>query len=330
MKMPLPLLLTLITLLAAPVYAQTSPQFAFPLDCTLGTNCWIANYVDTDPAPDSHKDFKCGGKTYENHKGTDFALRNYAEMEEGVDVLAAKAGTVLRLRDGESDKPKTRAELENISTANKDCGNGIVLDHGNGLLTYYCHLKNGSIIVTPGQKIEEGQKIAQIGQSGYAEFPHLHLTLIWEGSHIDPFTGLAKEDGCGNFKDSLWKDDLAYAPYAIFDGGFSSRVPDFKTIEAGTPDQNRPSPAGEAFVFWVSFYQVEKDSEITLTIKDPKGGIFAHTATTQDKHRARQHYYTGRKLNEHTRLIPGTYTGIATIKYAGEAPQSAEYKIEIK
>ncbi len=309
--------------------AQDRPHFAFPLNCTLGEDCWIANYVDVDPAPDAVKDFKCNAKSYEGHKGTDFALKSRAEMKKGIDVLAARNGTVLRTRDGEDDLPKTDAQRQLITEANKDCGNGVILDHGNGLLTYYCHLKNGSITVDPGQKVKEGDKIAQIGQSGNAEFPHLHLTVIWEGGHIDPFTGLLKEDGCGNFKDNLWKDGLTYQPYAIYDGGFSSKIPDFKAIEAGTWANSPPNPASEAFVFWTSFYQVQAGDKITLEIKDPKGAIFANSTINQDKNRARQHYYTGRKLKNRT-LIPGTYTAKTTIKTKDYPPESREYKIEIQ
>lgn len=312
-----------------PASAQEAPQFAFPIECKLGEDCWIANYVDVDPAENESRDFKCGNKTYEGHKGTDFALRSRKEMKGGVNVLAAADGKILRSRDGENDTVKTEEEYKAIKAADKDCGNGIIINHGSGLMTYYCHLKNGSITVKPGDEVEENEIIAQIGQSGYAEFPHLHFTVLWEGGHIDPFTGMLKEDGCGEFKNNLWKDNLAYTPYAIFDGGFASKIPDFKEIETGENTPPAPSVAGKTFVFWSSFYQVSAGDEITLSVKDPNGKIFVERTIIQDKNRARQHYYTGRKLKDRA-LIPGTYTGKTTIKASGHAPQSLQYTINVQ
>ena len=128
-------------------------------------------------------------------------------MNKGVDVLAARDGKVLRIRDGEDDKPKTAAHYQSIRNQNKDCGNGVIIDHSNGLQTFYWHLKQDSISVSIGDIVKKGDTIAQIGQSGFSEFPHLHFTVIWEGGQIDPFTAQLKDDGCGKFKDNkkFWK-----------------------------------------------------------------------------------------------------------------------------
>ena len=178
-----------------------TPQFLFPVACTLGEDCWGVNYVDVDPVAQIAKDFKCGPKSYDGHKGTDFALRSLADVEAGVDVLAAAAGTVLRFRDGEEDSLKTEREMAEIKVKTRECGNGIFLDHGNGLRTIYCHLKKDSLLVKRGQKVKAGQKIAQVGQSGFAEFPHLHFGVVWEGGVVDPYTGLLNTDGCGREKE---------------------------------------------------------------------------------------------------------------------------------
>lgn len=309
---------------------NAKPQFAFPLDCTLGKDCWTINYLDVDPAPDSHKDFKCASKTYEDHKGIDFALRSAIEMQRGVNVLAAAKGKVLRLRDGESDTLKTDDEYKAIRKANKDCGNGVIIDHGNGLLSYYCHLKKGSIRVKPKQPVEEGQPIAQVGRSGYAEFPHLHFTVIWEGGHIDPFTGLTKEQGCGGFKRSLWKEDIPYEPYAVFDGGFEDKVPDFTAIKKGRIHPKTLSQEVQNLVYWVGFYHAKTGDKIDMEIKNPNGKIIARRQITLEKSRKRpSFYYTGRKLRGKP-LQPGTYTGTAIFKREGFAPQTYTHSIKIK
>ena len=325
------LFLTLIlgTFAPSPSDATEPPQLGFPVDCQLNGNCWIANYVDVDPAENSIKDFTCNAKTYDGHKGTDFALASRDAMMDGVNVLATLDGKVLRLRDGESDHVKTSEEFETLSEANKDCGNGVIIDHSDDLVTFYCHLKNGSITVKPGDEVKKGDIIAQIGQSGVAEFPHLHLALIHNDKYIDPFTGHSKEDGCGKFTDNLWEDDLKYAPYALYDSGFANVVPDFKAIDAGTRPNENITKDSAAFIYWISFYQIEKGDKISMAVRDPNGNIFVERQIIAEKNRARQHYYTGRKL-ANIELKPGTYTATTTIKKKGHEPISVETTIEIE
>lgn len=322
-------IIVLLCLFSLPVKAQPKPQFAFPVDCTLNKDCWTINYVDVDSHDKSARDFTCASKTYEGHKGTDFAIRSRIEMEQGVNVLAARDGKVLRLRDGEDDLPKTEEEYQSIRNQNKDCGNGVIIDHTNGLQTYYCHLKKDSIKVAIGDEVKKGDVIAQIGQSGFSEFPHLHFTVIWEGGQIDPFTGHMKDDGCGKFKDNLWEDDIAYEPYAIFDGGFSNTVPNFVEIAKGQIHPKSLSTSGQAFVYWAGFYHAVEGDKITLTIRDPDGQIFAQREQVLEKGRKRpSYYYTGRKLENHT-LKKGTYTGTITYEKKGHPPKAVTHQVQV-
>lgn len=94
----------------------------------------------------------------------------------GADVLAAGAGTVAALHDGEPDNRRfDEAELETRETAYG--GNYIVIDHGNGEYSWFGHLQQGSIRVKLGQRVEQGQPIARMGASGDSLFPHLHYEL---------------------------------------------------------------------------------------------------------------------------------------------------------
>ena len=303
------------------VYAQShekreAPQFVFPAACHYGNDCWAVNYVDMDPDEGKASDFKCGPKTYDDHKGTDFALGSVAQMREGVNVLAAAAGEVKRVRDGQSDALKSEDDLESIRQSKKECGNGVLIDHGDSLQTMYCHLKNGSVVVKPGQKVSAGEEIAQIGQSGDAEFPHLHFGVFWKGGVADPYTGVLSTEGCGKKKESMWHLGLPmkYEPVAIFNGGFRSNVPDFKTIERGNDENPEVLPVkSAAFVFWVGFYNVEEGDKIGLDIYGPDGQVFDTRTQVVEKTRARQYYYTGRKIGR-VQLKKGTYKGV--VKFA--------------
>ena len=179
---------------AGPVLAADSPPPALdlPITCAVGTDCWVVNYVDLDPSPDT-RDYACGKTTYDGHKGVDFAIRDLEAMAKGVPVLAAAAGTVEGVRDGMADldagRPGGRAAI-----AGRECGNGVLVDHGGGWTTQYCHLRLNSVRVKKGDRVEKSQTIGMVGHSGLAEFPHVHIQLAKDGRIVDPFVGLSRAE----------------------------------------------------------------------------------------------------------------------------------------
>jgi hypothetical protein len=56
-------------------------------------------------------------------------------------------------------------------------GNQIIIKVAEKQFLFLCHLQPGSIDVQPGDKVEEGQVIARIGNSGNTSEPHLHIHL---------------------------------------------------------------------------------------------------------------------------------------------------------
>lgn len=67
-------------------------------------------------------------------------------------------------------------------------GNTVVIYHGNGLSTLYAHIRHGGIVVSEGQKVSAGQKIAEVGSTGRSTGPHLHLTVIKNGQKVNPLS----------------------------------------------------------------------------------------------------------------------------------------------
>lgn len=63
-------------------------------------------------------------------------------------------------------------------------GNFVVVDHGDGLMTYYSHCQ--SIVVKLGQVVKKGQTVAKVGNTGLSTGPHLHFEIMIEGSYVDP------------------------------------------------------------------------------------------------------------------------------------------------
>jgi murein DD-endopeptidase MepM/ murein hydrolase activator NlpD len=197
-------LLPLVFLVPAPALAASATDapkpllkivkpftLKMPLDCTIGMDCWVLNYPDAGTPEDGKAtDPSCLSQTYEDHKGTDIALPDKAAMDRGVNALAARDGIVKIVRDGEEDHfPLSPEQLAKIKADKKECGNAVLIDHGEGWQTMYCHLKRGSIVVKPKQQVKAGEKIAQVGASGMTQFPHLHIGVIRDKDVIDPFTG---------------------------------------------------------------------------------------------------------------------------------------------
>lgn len=90
------------------------------------------------------------------HKATDFGAGGIY----GAPVYAAKAGTV-------------------IVTENKSGGYGtyVTIAHDDGTCTLYAHGIRGSICVSVGQEVSQGQQIMQVGSTGNSSGPHLHFEI---------------------------------------------------------------------------------------------------------------------------------------------------------
>lgn len=63
-------------------------------------------------------------------------------------------------------------------------GNCVVIDHGGSISTLYGH--NNKLLVSEGQTVAGGQKIALSGSTGRSTGPHVHFSVIKNGNYIDP------------------------------------------------------------------------------------------------------------------------------------------------
>lgn len=72
-------------------------------------------------------------------------------------------------------------------------GNLLMLDHGMGLNSAFLHCSE--ILVQEGDAVKQGQPIGRVGATGRATGPHLHWSIKWHGSRLDPLLFLGPRSG---------------------------------------------------------------------------------------------------------------------------------------
>jgi hypothetical protein len=289
--------------------ANGRPELGLPIRCEVGRTCWITNYVDLDPGK-GVRDHSCAAFGYDGHKGTDFAIRDLKAMADGVVVIASAPGTVRGVRDGMEDVDVNVIGRQSIN--GRECGNGIVIAHGQGWETQYCHLRKGSISVKAGQVVGRGDPLGMVGHSGLAEFPHVHLSVRHKKTVIDPFNGNSPAEGCGKGKRTLWQANAAnkinLSPSVIFNAGFAAKAPRDGAVRRGLFKDKVLSRSAPALVMWAELYWPLKGDRLLIRIFDPDGKLMFEHQNKVGKTQARWFAFAGKKRKS-LFWPPGEYRG---------------------
>jgi murein DD-endopeptidase MepM/ murein hydrolase activator NlpD len=99
----------------------------------------------------------------------------------GIDI-AAKKGTMIK---SSGSGTVTMAEDDLYYT-----GGTIIMDHGHGISTIYSHLE--SVMVSVGDKINQGDIIGTVGSTGRSTGPHLDFRVNWFQTRLDPMSIISK------------------------------------------------------------------------------------------------------------------------------------------
>jgi len=70
-------------------------------------------------------------------------------------------------------------------------GKTVILDHGNGMTSLYCHLSE--IMVNKGDKLSKGQRLGKVGKTGRVTGAHLHWSISLNNTRVDPMLFLHKQ-----------------------------------------------------------------------------------------------------------------------------------------
>ncbi|MEX2643039.1 MAG: M23 family metallopeptidase [Acetobacterales bacterium] len=319
----------------SPPVGAEPPLLGLPADCEPGRTCWLVNLFDHDPGAGT-RDYACGDKTYDGHDGTDLALRDLAEMARGVAVLAAAQGRVLRVRDGEADHDGSPQSLRGV--AGRECGNGVVIDHGDGWETQYCHLRQGGILVRPGAVVARGDRLGFVGMSGRTEFPHVHVALRRNGKEIDPFVGGTEAQApgeCGLGAHPAWRDDtlrvLDYRTGMLFNRGFATGTPDPEDMRKGRYAADRLPLDAPALVLWFELFAPRLGDTVAFSIIDPVDRVVFEQRKMIERDQARLYVFGGRR-RPGTGWPAGRYVGRIDVipGTAHTRPQSTEITVDLQ
>lgn len=296
-------------------------ELELPIDCTPGKDCFLQNYVDWDKGP-GMQDYACGAETYDGHDGTDIRLRSVADVDKGVAVLAAAPGVVVGIRDGKPDR-LVRSEDDRAAVGNQECGNGVRIDHGGEWATQYCHMRRGSVAVKVGEHVKAGTKLGEVGYSGMAAFPHMHISVSQDMTTVDPFLA---DDGvaCGADGPSLWsnaaKAKLTYQRGALLGLGITDHAVTLVQLEdgakIGSPSADTPAVA----YMWA--INLEKGDTLDVALKKD-GDVVVNNTETLDRSKAQMMLFAGKKAPQGG-WPKGRYTAQVTVMRDGKPVISEE------
>jgi murein DD-endopeptidase MepM/ murein hydrolase activator NlpD len=103
------------------------------------------------------------------------------EIHTGVDISAPSGTVVVAAADG---------VISHAEFAAGGYGKLVIIDHGNGMTTWYAHLS--SFEVLPGQEIRRGQALGHSGATGRVTAPHLHYEIRVGHAAVNPYPYLTK------------------------------------------------------------------------------------------------------------------------------------------
>ncbi len=259
--------------LAAPNSAPVT--YNFPLQMAPGLPDYagftVSAFVDHD-STSGVRDYNGGTRTYDGHRGTDYALWPFSwnKVDAGeVQVIAAAAGTIVS--KGNTD-PTDHNPCDSGNSS--DNWNYVALTHTDGRITIYGHMRYNSLTSKAvGQAVAQGEYLGTAASSGNSTGPHMHFEVhnsnFSNTDWIDPYAGPNSQPG------SLWTNQRPYKDSAINRLATHSSPP-------STPDTCQPTITNLRDSFTtpsnIYFYAYYRDFQGALptqfNIYKPNGDIF--------------------------------------------------------
>ena len=281
-------------LLAGGLNPQQGIPF-YPLGALFREDCGISNFVDLDTNPGTILDFNCGTVTYDGHDASDALIPTFDEQAIGVPIYAARDGIVIDAHDGETDMNVFASGLP---------ANYVVIDHGDNHLGWYWHMKSGSVAVSIGQAVVQGQEIGRVGSSGNSNWPHLHFAYTQGYAPLEPFAGPC------NPGLSLWSQQPPFPrPTSLWDCGISRTNPGTPGAPYSMPRDGQLLLSDPLIYIWFMASDFPANSTWRFIFERPDGSVEYDSGTGNfgnPQWATAQYWFNWNILGMHT--TPGTWT----------------------
>jgi len=258
--------------------------FVTPIKGIIGRDFIISLYPDlgTNEISDNH----CLDKTNKKNTGTHFSICGYESMHQGVGVYCIDSGTVIALRDGISDDGPSKDSSEQL-------GNYLVIGHAGGWSSIYGKLKQNSIKVKAGDKIQAGDPIALVGCSGDCEDPHLYFELKLDNTKlVDPHDG-----PCGNLF-SFWENPVPYdSAFRVWKSGLTSGPTSIHDLRRNQEQKSEFDLTRDSIVvYWNLIHGLRKGDECKIRWFKENGDLAGEETYLIDRNLWNNYQIKGTKL----------------------------------
>jgi murein DD-endopeptidase MepM/ murein hydrolase activator NlpD len=249
---------------------------------------YISNYVDLDPnssGTNSLQDYNCGTRTYDTppdppdapngyeHSGIDICTAPFPWVmvdNNSVEVIAAEGGWI-EARDNDEWSRTCNTGTVNPAVA---YGNFIALRHADSSMTFYMHMKEGTLTSKGrGDYVYAGEYLGILASSGNSSGPHLHFEVRNpDGVVLDPFQNGSCNQPTG--VGSLWAAEEPYynkqilAIFTLSDLWTNSTCGPSGGGSEIVPFRNHFNP-GEIIYFSASVRDIQSSNSVRVRIIGP-------------------------------------------------------------
>lgn len=105
------------------------------------------------------------------------SIAHVGDMIHAVDYDAPEGTPIFAAHDGRVIAVKDDSAVGGLDQSFEEHGNYIEILHANDEVSEYEHLKCSSAKVHVGDNVKAGQQIAEVGNTGWSECPHLHFMV---------------------------------------------------------------------------------------------------------------------------------------------------------
>ncbi len=267
---------------SSPIIQEVNyPLFGWPLSIRMNEKLVLVNYVDDDTSS-AIRDFMGNPHSYDGHRGTDYCLLNFRQMDRGIPIYAAAPGVVAGVAYQEFDR--------NTNWGNPPYppANYVIIRHSDNSYAYYWHMRTNSPTVQVGETIQQGDQLGLVGSSGMSTDAHLHFELgQYENSNWvtrDPWFGT------NNPLPSLWSVQEPYVgtlPMRVFDMGVTTQAAAGGSLNDVSMSYlkngfSQPLQIGASEPYIMCWFQDQNQAGDTYTIslRTPSGRVYSQSNTS--------------------------------------------------